>query len=386
MCAEARRCDSATCTKWRWKETADAKGETKCLCGRPFTRTEWRRLGERKAEAKAKAQPKKQAAAKAKAKAQGAGSGAGPRNQGQAPWSKPKGGTKSSTTQPLATYELSPELAARAATDDVVLAEEHLRWCRMVGRSEQIQEAEKVLRKARETRDEALPPRDRLSRLRAQRDEAEKELAEKERAVEETQENIYDLECRLHHERDEVVGVQARLETLDHVIEQVELQIPPDAGEKEGGVAPMALTQLLMHVQRSLIQLQGGDLPADVHANMQTCLRVLDSYGMALDRSRREREAQVASDARLAKALAEKEAQERATVEDEDVDVTGEGDYIGVQSRGKAKKGKGLGKGWTREGMASPTEQQSGSGPDIGPLATLGRVPPIPPPPSGERP
>ena len=390
MCAEARRCDSVNCSHWRWKQTADANGETRCLCGRPFTRTEWRRLGERRGAAKAKAKAKPtqataKAKAKAKAKAQAARPGAGPR-QGQAPrpWAKPQGGTGTGSPtgrSSASAYELSPELAARVAQDDVLLAEEHLRWCKSVGRSEAIKEAEKVLRRVREERDEALPPRDRLTRLRSQRDEAEQELADKEREVAVTEQQVYDLECELHQQRDAVVGVRARLETLDRVIEQVELQIPPEGWTPATDVTPKAVTQQLMQVQHSLLQLQGGDLPVDVFANMQYCLRVLDSYGATLDQARREREAQEAADARLARALAEKEAQE-ASAATEDVDLTGDDDFTEVLYRGRAKKGKGNGKGW-RGDTTSPTVQPLDRRPDIGPLATLGRMPPTPPPPPG---
>jgi hypothetical protein len=378
VCDLALRCSNVKCTKYKWKQTAAEKKETHCLCGQPFTREEYkprgrgtsaRGAGGADERGQAQAAPKANAKAKAKAKpkAQAAPTG-------QAPWqtSSPTGGRSK--------YELSPALAARAAKDDVVLAEERLRWCRMVGRTEQIREAEKMLRKVCEERDEALPPKDRIARLRAQRDEAEKELAEQERAVAKTEQQVYDLECRLHQERDEVVGIQARLESLDRVIEQVELELPPEGWAQEAEVTPKGVTQQLMQVQRSLIQLQGGDLPGDVFANMQYCLRVLDSYGEALDRDRREREAQEAADARLARALAEKEAREQAATEDADVDLTGEDDFTEVINRGRAKKGKGHGKGWTRGDIGSPTVQQSGRGPDIGPLATLGRIPPPPPP------
>ena len=37
MCAPARTCNAASCDMWRYKEKADAQGETHCKCGRPFT-------------------------------------------------------------------------------------------------------------------------------------------------------------------------------------------------------------------------------------------------------------------------------------------------------------------------------------------------------------
>ena len=83
MCAQAVRCDSITCKSWRWKTTAESKGETHCLCGRPFARTEWRPLrgaSEGGAKAKAKATPK--AKAKPKPKAKAAAGGAGPQGPG----------------------------------------------------------------------------------------------------------------------------------------------------------------------------------------------------------------------------------------------------------------------------------------------------------------
>ena len=379
LCDEVLRCDNVKCTKWRYKEAADAKGETACLCGRPFTRTELRRQTGAKAKpaAKAKAQAKPKAKAKAKAQAQAANTGAGPHRR-KAPWARGQE-TGSATGGRSTAYELTPESAARAAKDDVAMAEEKLRWCRTVGREDYVREAERELQKAQEERDRALPPRARLSRLKEQREEAEKERVERENAVAVTEEEIYNLERRLHDERAAIADVISRLETLDYVIEQVELQIPPEQGA-DTEATPQRLTQQLMQVQQTLLQLQGGYLPAEVNATVMGCLTLLDNQGAALDRDRREREAQVASDARLAKALAEKEAQERAN-EEEDVDATGEGDSTEVSSRGRAKKGKGLGKGWTREAPGSPTRQQSGRGPDIGPLATLGRVPPIPPPP-----
>ena len=237
LCDEVLRCDNVECTTWRYKDVAETKGETACLCGRPFTRTELRRQTSERAKpaAKAKAQAKPKAKAKAKAQAQAADTGAGPR-QRRAPWYKSQE-MRSPTAGRSAAYELTPELAARAAKDDVVLAEERLRWYRTVGREDHVKEAERALKQAQEERDEALPPRDRLSRLKAQRADAEKERAVKENAVANTEAEIYALECRLHDERAAVTDVEARLETLDYVIEQVELQIPPDQGPKEGAEA-----------------------------------------------------------------------------------------------------------------------------------------------------
>ncbi len=351
------------------------KGETACLCGRPFKRTELRRQSrtEAKPAAKAKAQATPKAKAKAKASAQAASSGASPQ-KGQAPWASRLTG---SATERQTSYQLTPESAARAFKDDVAMAEEWLHWCRTVGRQDRIQKAERELKQAQEERDRALPPNARLTRLKEQREEAEKERIERENAVAATEEEIYNMECRLHDERAAVADVIGRLETLDTAIEQVELQIPPAQDAVE--VTPQRLTQHLMQYQQMLYQLHGGDLPVEVNAYVQGCLTYLDNQGAAFDRARREREAQVANDARMARAMAEKEAQEN--IEEEDVDATGEGDFTEVQSRGRAKKGKGNGKGWKRESTRSLTGQRSGWGPDVGPLATLGRVPPIPPPP-----
>ena len=142
LCDEVLRCDSGKCTKWRYKDVADARGETTCLCGRPFTRTELRRQpgAGAKPAAKAKAQAKPKAKAKAKAKAQAANSGASPL-QGQAPWARSQR-TGSTTGGRSSAYELTPETAARAAKDDVAMAEEKLRWCRTVGREDYVKEAE----------------------------------------------------------------------------------------------------------------------------------------------------------------------------------------------------------------------------------------------------
>ncbi len=63
---------------WRYKRTADANGESHCLCGRPFQRTEYRpeRRRSNRAASRGKAEPKAKAKlgpkAKAKAKAQAA--------------------------------------------------------------------------------------------------------------------------------------------------------------------------------------------------------------------------------------------------------------------------------------------------------------------------
>ena len=380
LCDEVLRCNDTKCTKWRYKEIADVKGEKTCLCGKPFTRTEFRRQTARaKAAAKATAQAKPKAKAKAKAKAQAADGGAGPQ-RGKPPWEG-----ASATARPSAAYQLTRETAAKAATDDVTMAEEMLRWLRTVGRQDHVQWAEQEVKRAQEARDSALPPPDRLQRLRAQRDEAEKARIERENAVAVTEEEIYNMECRLHDERAAVADINARLGKLDAAIEQVELQIPP-AGDvdEEANTTPHKLTQVLMHSQRMMHQLHGGDLPAEVNGHIQACLTWLDNVGATFDQQRREREAQVASDARMARAMAEKDAQEHA-YEEEDVDATGEGDFTEVRNRGRAKKGKGNGKGWRREPMQSPTGQRCGGGLDMGPLATLGRMPPTPPPPPPER-
>ena len=80
LCAEALKSNSITCNLWRWKKTAESKEEKHCLCGRPFSRTEWRPLGAKrgaatsggqaKAAAKTAAKAKPGAKAKAKAKAE----------------------------------------------------------------------------------------------------------------------------------------------------------------------------------------------------------------------------------------------------------------------------------------------------------------------------
>ncbi len=203
---------------------------------------------------------------------------------------------------------------------------------------------------------------------------------ELEDAVATTEAQIYELERRLYQERAEVTDILARLENLDSAIEQVELQIPPSQDAADEDATPVKLTQVLMHAQRMFHQLHGGDLPAEINGRIVACLTYLDNIGANLDKERREREAQVASDARYAQTLAESDARAQ-TYEDEDVDATGEGDFIEQRTRGRAKKGKGYGKAWRRETTQSPTGGPCGSGPDIGPLATLWRTPPPPPPP-----
>ena len=387
LCDEVLRCDNVTCTKWRYKGVAEEKGETACLCGRPFTRTELRRQPRAmaKPEAKAKAQAKPKATAKAKAKAQAADKGAGPQGDRRPPWQR----TRSATGQPSAPYQLTAERAAKAAKDDVALAEEMLGWTRTIGRQEQVQWAESQVKRAQEARDSALPPPDRLQRLREQRAEAEKTRIERENAVAVTEQEIYDMERRLHDERAEVADIRTRLEKLDADIEQVELQIPParDADADEAATPrPHKLTEFLMKSEKMLNQLHGGDFPAELHGHITASLTWLNNVGTYFDQQRREREAQVASDARLAKAIAEKEAQKH-DYEEEDVDATGDGDFTEVLHRGRAKKGKGnaKGKGWRRETTRSPTGQRCGGGADIGPLATMGLMPPPPPPPPPER-
>ncbi len=162
ICAEARLCDDISCNLYRWKKTADAKRETTCLCGRPFVRTEWRPVrsaSARAARAKAKAQPKAKAKAKpqAKAKAQAVDNGSGT-HQPKRPWSKPQGGTTSPTDGQSAVYKLPQDVAARAATDDVALAEEQLRWFKAVGREDHVKQAQQALTEAHRKREEALPP------------------------------------------------------------------------------------------------------------------------------------------------------------------------------------------------------------------------------------
>ena len=90
MCAPARTCNAASCDMWRYKEKADAQGETHCKCGRPFTSLPKGGKGAKTGRA--------QAAPKAKAKAK-------PKPQGKAkatpaPWRKPQAGEMSSTTGP----------------------------------------------------------------------------------------------------------------------------------------------------------------------------------------------------------------------------------------------------------------------------------------------
>ena len=143
MCSLARTCNSATCKKWLWKDRADARGETHCECGRPFTqevfkplprraqsgtRTAADRNGRAQAAPKAKAKPGAKPKAEPKAKAT------------PAPWRRERqDATSSSTSPPSAAYLLTRGTAAKAATDDVAMAEELLRMIRTVGRQDFIQ-------------------------------------------------------------------------------------------------------------------------------------------------------------------------------------------------------------------------------------------------------
>jgi hypothetical protein len=277
-------------------------------------------------------------------------------------------------------YQLPPETAARAATDDVALAEEQVRWFQAVGREDRLKEAQRALAEAQRQREEALPPKERLAGLRARLTEAEDELEKRERAVANTELEIDHLEFRLRDEREAVVDQDARVRSLHHTIEAVELQIPPDASQTGGQGPPVAtpevLTQHLMQVQAIIYQLQGGDLGEEAKAAVVRNLQMLDALGASAARARRERQAQEDSDARMARALQEQEQDSSS-----DVDATGEHDFIEVQYRGKSKKGKGNGKAWN-QATGSPTVQSSGRQADIGPLATTAtRTPPAPPPP-----
>ena len=284
-------------------------------------------------------------------------------------------------------YGLTPAAAAKAATDELVREEQRLIWARAVQDKETEQWAEDEIKRLKDERDQALPPTARLKRLKEQRDEAERQRLERQEAVDKTEQEIYALECRLHDERADVTDVLSRLEVLDASIDQVELLIPPaaEAGGPSSEAGPprlQAFTQHLMQAQMMLTQLHGGDLPTEFNGNVQGVLTWLDQCGGALDRGRRDKEAQVASDEKMAQAIAAQEAKEQST--EADVNATGEHDFTEVGARGRAKKGKSSGKGWSREHMPSPTVPTCGSGPDIGPLATLGRQPlPPPPPPPG---
>ena len=81
MCGIALKCDDIKCTKWRWKSTAEAHGETHCLCGRKFQKELYKPLPARTNGARGAAadrsgraqgaQAKAKAAAKPKPKAKG---------------------------------------------------------------------------------------------------------------------------------------------------------------------------------------------------------------------------------------------------------------------------------------------------------------------------
>ena len=381
VCALARTCNSATCKKWLWKDRAEARGETHCECGRPFTQEVYKPLarraqsGPRAAAPKAKAKPGAKPKAKAKAKATAA------------PWRRERqDATSSSTSPPSAAYMLTKGTAAKAAADDVAMAEELLRMLRSVGRQDFIQWGESEVKRLQAARDLALPPSERLQKLREQRDSVEKERIVLEDKVATTEDEIYELERRLYEERGEVTDVLARLEKLDSDIEQVELQIPPGADAPAAAEpTPRALTLQLMNTQRMMNQLHGDNIPPEINAHVQAALTWLDQAGAAFDRARREREAQVDSDEKMARAMAEQEAKENSR-ESEDVDATGDGDTWEVACRGRPKKGKSSGKGWHRQPIPSPTLAPYGGGLD-GPSDARGRqlLPPPPPPPDRGR-
>ncbi len=154
MCSVALTCNAVKCTEWRWKSKADTLGETHCKCGRPFAQEVYKPLPRRASSARGAAAAKNgtaQAAAKAKAKPK-AKAKATP-----APWRKPQAGTSSATGQRSA-YQLLPEAAARAATDDVAYAEEHYRVLEAMGRTEKLPAARRELAEARRLQQERLPP------------------------------------------------------------------------------------------------------------------------------------------------------------------------------------------------------------------------------------
>ena len=318
------------------RRTSSARGATADKNGKA--------QGAAKAKAKAKAKP----TAKAKA--------------APAPWRKPQGGTGSST-EPRSAYQLLPEAAARAATDDVAYAEEHLRLLEAMGRADKLPEARRELAEARRRQQERLPPQERLQLLQAELLEAEEELDRRERAIVHTEFELRRLEDQLTEQREAVVDGKARVDRLNQKIEMTELQVPPgaQAAETEEATAE-ALNRHLLQAQSILNQMQGSDRTEETKAEIIHHLQALQTKGEEAALARRQREAQEAADAEMARNLQQEEHNQLHRAED-----AGDGEW---QEPKKPRKGKGKG---TTGPTASATELPFMRAHEIGPLATATR-------------
>ena len=299
MCGVALTCNAVSCKSWRWKDTAQAKGETQCLCGRDFTVEIYKPFPAKakgakgtKAEGSDRA-PGAQAKAKAKAK----------------PKTQPKAGEKPapwggrSATERRSAYQLLPEAAEKAAKDDVALAEEQLKLLEAMRRTDKLPEARRQLAEARRLQQERLPPRERLQHLKKELEEAEGELETQERAVAETENQLQELETQLNERRAAVTSAAAKCRRLEDTIDQVERNLPPETEKSTTAEASAeGLNQVLLQAQTILRQLQGSELAAETQPKVAEHLRALQSLGEDADKTKRQA-AQEAQDAVLAASL-----------------------------------------------------------------------------------
>ncbi len=290
-CQEVLRCDDITCKAWRYKATAEQRGETHCLCGRPFHRTEFRPIGgvERAASrGQAQAKAKAKAGAKAKAKAQAARHAAGPRAQGQEPpWRRPRAGsrTRSPTggrsggrraasggaaaeSNRIITIHVDPKRTG----DPLHQAETYLNVARGFGDETLLAQAQANKQKALKAKADSLSPRQRAEHLRKHARQAEEDLTRRHNAVESTEMEIDVLQARLKievEERDDqenvVQDLKIELQRADDQIRDTVASPRPVGRQVQGGND--GLVKALEQIKAHCAQAAGGSLPDHISRN-----------------------------------------------------------------------------------------------------------------------
>ena len=279
-CEEVLRCKNINCKEWRYKATAEQKGETHCICGSPFHRTEYRpvRGSDRAAsrgQAQAKAKAKPGAKAKAYPKAQAARDAAGPRTQGQEPpWRKTREGSRTrsltggrSGVRRAASGSSAVEghalrVDARRVKDPVCKWDVLASVARDFGDDALLEQAETSKQQALKAKADAMPPNQRVEHLRYRLRQAEEELVRRNNTVESTEIEIDGLQARLKievEERDtqEDVARELKLE-LQHAEDQLITQAEQKPVGRQVRSGNDGLVMLLKEVKAHLTRTAGG--------------------------------------------------------------------------------------------------------------------------------
>ncbi len=385
------------CEGFRWADTAEARGETHCLCGRAFPRKPVRMPFYRKGPPST---PKREGASQAldatssptvAAAAAKANPGAKPKAKPPtpAPWAPSPTGRRCDDA--AAELHLDP----KRVDDELYMIESFAKVAKHFKKTEMMDQLETSRRQALRARAENMPPKQRLDHLRKRHKEALAELKRLNQVKDATENEINMLKARCREESKAAEAQRELIEEVRKAIEEAELDMPPT--ERPRPVGPqdpkIALKEALKTTAIPIIL----DVLSDRYdkefgaaiSEEQVCGRrtrmALDMLQSAHDELQAEREVhqrQVDEDAKVARRLHLKLNPQEVQQGDKrgrEVDLDRGGDErMGVQNADRdddagwqiakgSKKGKGITLSPIIPGIPIPV------GP-IGPLATAPRA------------